>query len=301
MSDDPAFNIKFVEVVEKYECIYDYRRQDHSKRDVVEKAWGAIGSELKLSVSQCKEKWKNLRTAFSRSMKKPPSGSGAKRTKDYYLKDVMQFLTPFMKSKAQQSNLPNEADQIPQENSDFEFYVSEIIASATNSQDVTCDKPPEEKNKSTHAQCSDNASIRGMKRRKIPPKTLNEVDKCFIEYMKSKKGSAVEKSNPDMEFLKSLLPDIAKLNDYQKRQFKKRTLETLDELLCDNPLQSNSFVVIPSPVDSNYSVQSNASNYTTYSHLYSTTEYGGGQVSSAATYIPNFSPKMSSVNDDRNS
>lgn len=49
MFDEAAFNIKFVELVEKYPCIYDYRRQDHSKRDVVEKAWSAIGSELKLS------------------------------------------------------------------------------------------------------------------------------------------------------------------------------------------------------------------------------------------------------------
>lgn len=49
MSDDPAFNIKFVELIEKYPCIYDYRRQDHSKRDVVEKAWNAVASELNFS------------------------------------------------------------------------------------------------------------------------------------------------------------------------------------------------------------------------------------------------------------
>lgn len=49
MSDDPAFNIKFVELIEKYPCIYDYTRQDHSKRDVVEKAWNAVASKLNFS------------------------------------------------------------------------------------------------------------------------------------------------------------------------------------------------------------------------------------------------------------
>ena len=34
MSDDPGYNIKFVELVEKYQCIYDYNHQDHGKREV---------------------------------------------------------------------------------------------------------------------------------------------------------------------------------------------------------------------------------------------------------------------------
>lgn len=105
--------------------------------------------------------------------------------------------------------------------------------------------------------------------------------------------SVVEKSNPDLDFLKSLLPDLAKLNDYQKRQFKKRTLETLDALLCDGPYLTNKTFVptpTPSPAYSNYS---NQSNYSTHSH--STREYEG-QETSVQTFIQNFSPNVSDDN-----
>lgn len=42
-------------------------------------------------------------------------------------------------------------------------------------------------------------------------------------------------NNHDFDFLKSLLPDLSKMNDFQKRQFKRRTLEIIDEILCDGP------------------------------------------------------------------
>lgn len=52
-----------------------------------------------------KEKWKNLRTTFVRSMKIPASGSRTK--KPYYLNDAMQFTVPFIKTNAVPSgNLP---------------------------------------------------------------------------------------------------------------------------------------------------------------------------------------------------
>jgi len=49
MCDESALNIKFVEYVEQYPCIYDFTRDDHSKRNATEKAWNAIGKEFKLS------------------------------------------------------------------------------------------------------------------------------------------------------------------------------------------------------------------------------------------------------------
>jgi len=47
MCDESAINIKSVEYVEQYPCIYDFTRDDHSKRNVTEKAWNAIGKEFK--------------------------------------------------------------------------------------------------------------------------------------------------------------------------------------------------------------------------------------------------------------
>lgn len=49
MCDEFTLNIQFVEFVEKYPCIYDFTRDDHSKRNVIETAWSSIGKEFKLS------------------------------------------------------------------------------------------------------------------------------------------------------------------------------------------------------------------------------------------------------------
>ncbi|CAI6371321.1 unnamed protein product [Macrosiphum euphorbiae] len=60
-------------------------------------------------------------------MKKPPSGSAAnnKRYKDYYLKDVMQFILPFMKVKPQSSNLEDTEDK-DEQNSDIDIVDTNI-------------------------------------------------------------------------------------------------------------------------------------------------------------------------------
>jgi len=89
--------------------------------------------------------------------------------------------------------------------------------------------------------------------------TTDEVDKCVIDYIISKKDSQTNKNNSDLDFLKSLLPDISKITDYQKRQFKKRTLNTIDSILDDSPTQNTiSYVQRPlsSYSGSSYSVLS---------------------------------------------
>nr|XP_023024239.1 uncharacterized protein LOC111512364 [Leptinotarsa decemlineata] len=188
-------------------------------------------------------------------MKKLPSGSGAKKIKDYYLKDVKQFITPFMKSKRQQGNLPTETEPSVNEDNDSESEAEtnnnehseeEITASVRNSQEkqkdiTTVVRRSQEKNPQTQAQCSNTAGIRpSEKRQKVSTTTLNEANKCFMEYVKSKTSktnSAIEKPSPDLQFLTSLLPDLAKLTDYHKRQFKKRKLEFLEMNFCvtDHP------------------------------------------------------------------
>ncbi|KAF0711896.1 MADF domain-containing protein [Aphis craccivora] len=50
------------------------------------------------SASECKERWKNLRSVFVRNLKAPPSGSGSKKKRPYYLIEAMQFALPFVKT-----------------------------------------------------------------------------------------------------------------------------------------------------------------------------------------------------------
>lgn len=50
-----------------------------------------------MTVAECKEKWRNLRYSLLRSLK--PNADGTSKKK-YYLHKEMEFLIPFMKSKA---------------------------------------------------------------------------------------------------------------------------------------------------------------------------------------------------------
>lgn len=40
-------NIRFVQIVEKYPCLYNYNLDEYSRRDITEKAWDEIAEEMK--------------------------------------------------------------------------------------------------------------------------------------------------------------------------------------------------------------------------------------------------------------
>lgn len=45
--DDPVYNIKLVEEIEKHPCLYNYKLSDYSKRDVTDLAWESVAKSLK--------------------------------------------------------------------------------------------------------------------------------------------------------------------------------------------------------------------------------------------------------------
>jgi hypothetical protein len=40
------FCIKFVQAVEKYPCLYNYKLAYYSRKDIVDKAWVEVGKEI---------------------------------------------------------------------------------------------------------------------------------------------------------------------------------------------------------------------------------------------------------------
>lgn len=47
--NDQALNIKFVQKVEEYPCLYNYKLTDYSRKDVTERAWSEVGKVFKLT------------------------------------------------------------------------------------------------------------------------------------------------------------------------------------------------------------------------------------------------------------
>lgn len=49
MNDDPHTNVRFVQVIETYPCLYDHSRADYSNRDTQDKAWIDISKQFDAS------------------------------------------------------------------------------------------------------------------------------------------------------------------------------------------------------------------------------------------------------------
>lgn len=209
---------------------------------------------------ECKEKWKNLRTALTRAKKKLPSGSGASNKK-YYLEDAMAFLLPFIKSRKQSGNLPSPT---PRDELNDEPMLESEMSNTSKSSQENCSKKqigqdsadqqdthelPEKDvsqnysqwNVTTEEQTQNNTSLPIRHKRfnstqnkricsRPSTSTLAEdADACFIDFVK--KQTAPTMPNADLEFLQSLLPDVTKMDCKRKRRFKIGVLQLIDTLL----------------------------------------------------------------------
>ncbi|XP_063241794.1 uncharacterized protein LOC134542872 [Bacillus rossius redtenbacheri] len=251
---EQAFNIKFVNEVEKHPELYNYKLKGYSKKDVTDKAWNDVAKEVQLTVNECKEKWKNLRSVFVRHIKPPPSGSSSKNKKPYYLSEAMKFTLPFIKTLGTPSgNLPEVINEQNLEHSssdptqntedvaaEEEEYISDnAILTTTPQLSLPSPMLPNTDFSQEHAHHSQqmthdpfsNPKDNLSKRKK---QTVTEVDKSFMEYMNAKKRKLESNSNDDRQvktsFLLSLLPEIEPLTDAQMKSFRRRVLQLIDDI-----------------------------------------------------------------------
>ena len=69
----------FMEEIQRYECIYNKFSMDFKNRRTRENAWETIGQKFGLTAEEAEKKYKNIRTSYTRYLKKVksvPSGSG---------------------------------------------------------------------------------------------------------------------------------------------------------------------------------------------------------------------------------
>lgn len=86
--------IRFVRLVKKHPCLYNYQLPEYSLREAVDDAWKKIAAELRCEPAGLREKWRNYRTVFLRRCK-ADKNSGSRSS--YYLKDEMNFLLDYVK------------------------------------------------------------------------------------------------------------------------------------------------------------------------------------------------------------
>lgn len=172
-----------------------------------------------------------------RNLKSAPSGSSAKFKKPYYLNDSMQFLLPFVKTNAPdsdtQGNLPSpvarDTANIESEN-EFESenleVQNETVVEDTE-HDVTEPTEPVVRTGGTIQKTAKNKA----KKRKSE---VLDPDRAFIEFCENRKNRS-EQEDPNKMFLLSLLPEVNQMNPQQIRRFKRQVMNLIDDIL-DGPL-----------------------------------------------------------------
>lgn len=192
--------------------------------------------------------------------------SGGKRKKPYYLNDMLQFVIPYLKPATADisGNIPSPPSR---ENQSTEIEDAEI---GNDDTDVDIgDKSPPTQSVEQEPKRKMSVGSEGLSKKKSK-KELSEVDKTFIEFC-NRRSNKEKEDDPKKAFLISLLPDLRSMNDQEMRQFKRRVLALIDEIIDNRPasalsiqtasLSSHSFTPVPSPPD-NHSMSSNPSGYT---------------------------------------
>ncbi|XP_050300458.1 uncharacterized protein LOC126738981 [Anthonomus grandis grandis] len=229
-------NLKIVIEVEKFPCLYNFKRSDYSRKDITEKAWHEISKETKFSDQECKERWKNIRSAFVRSLKPAPSGSSAKSKKPYYLHDYLLFILPYIKP-INTTKSPGNIEGPP--NPSETQVALQVDETAANNHEDEESPAPSEVIFNNNSEREDSVPITSKSAKNPQYNTTgkknmyNNLDKSFLEYLQNKKKKLAPTDDNETArkyFLLSLLPDIKTLTDDQMRHFKLEVLHLIDNI-----------------------------------------------------------------------
>ena len=197
---------------------------------------------LYVAAQSCKDRWKNLRTAYVRNRKKR-SCSEEPAGKSYYLDDAMQFLIPYIKPSKRQDGIlaflkgkGNQKSPSRKDSSETEAACLEEKCEIAETSVWTADEVASLQNKEMFPEAKDKETgpmiLTDQKRqsKKRGRENGDETGHVFMNYMMAKPAFRNEQ-NADSEFLHSLLPDVSSMNPQQKRKFKIEVLKLIDDCL----------------------------------------------------------------------
>ncbi|SPP76082.1 uncharacterized protein LOC117580347 [Drosophila guanche] len=82
-------NIKICRLVAKQPCLFDRSNEGYNRKSFIKRVWRDISHKMHDSINSCKERWRNIRTSYARSIK-----DGYNQTRTYYLSAELAFLRP---------------------------------------------------------------------------------------------------------------------------------------------------------------------------------------------------------------
>lgn len=214
-------------------------------------------------VAHCKERWRNLRACLTRHLKQQQAATedSSVNHKPYYLAEHMNFLLPYTKSRSVKEQIkyetpalddkPSTSAKISKVNtggtttttytistaeSDENQYVTLIQSStgeltATDALDEThlqVEASAENETKAIPEQSFTSTTSVGV----VSPK--DHLQEIIYEPMPKRIKVSAETDDADLDFFRSLLPDIRLMTASQKRRFKMGIFGLIDNVLTNN-------------------------------------------------------------------
>lgn len=186
-----------------------------------------------IAVEDCREKWRNIRSAFVRSMKASRTGSKAK--KPYYMKDDLQFIMPYIKPhRLDLGNMRQPETQITE--------ISTNSESSEESQDYVQNTEAEKKSTSVLTTAKPRKKQSQLFRRRLRKcrRPLPEFEQVYLKDKSTRSQAAEETTvpipnmladpNPMGYFFMSLLPEFESMTEDQIRSFKIKVMILIDDI-----------------------------------------------------------------------
>ncbi|XP_053967274.1 mucin-5AC isoform X1 [Anastrepha ludens] len=129
---------EFIDIVKKYDVVYNTHNPDYKNVEVKMKVWSQIAEEIGLSVDASKRKWKNLRDSYTKYLRSFRIGTKTSKKYQYWAHaDHMDFLKPYQgpgrhsNGNSNSSNSHKTNEDTEDTECDFGFQV--LTKAATNS------------------------------------------------------------------------------------------------------------------------------------------------------------------------
>ncbi|EDW94495.1 uncharacterized protein LOC6534097 [Drosophila yakuba] len=263
-----AINAKICHLVEQHPCLYDRHDDDYLRKSTVKNAWKEISSEMRNSVKSCKERWRNIRSSYARSIKVHHGAN------TYYLNSELQFLqrhiTPGVPVplRGRRSRARGQKEHVEGELETPVEAILEMVHSPSCLDSEHAQSRHSTDSESAKESDLDKNSWLGRVKKRLPSEF--ETSNCNIEASstmdfedtvpaemrtESESREEAKTSTRDIEalpimdfddaFLQGLRPEIKHMNFHQKLYFKRRVYDLLGEIFHSEESASSSHPAQP--------------------------------------------------------
>ncbi|XP_063532850.1 uncharacterized protein LOC134743389 [Cydia strobilella] len=249
--DSPNFVLGFVKIVERHPVLYD-QKLPHRTPHLCSITWEKVAEEVRndlqedCSVDDLKAKWKGIRSSYARFKRKIERCKDF-GTKQYYLYDSLSFLRPHTKHRA--TSLPGALDDYQGSDEDWDSELSmqmlnedpndnkHFALSPTNSiaipvcignnlvlnSSVKIETIDEDQLVDTTDITNDDSQL-GTEKHELKRKEPMDIFEATTAKVQK------PEENADLQFFKSILPDIDHFTKSEKRKLKMGVLKLIDDI-----------------------------------------------------------------------